>query len=51
MTRAGGENGKEKNREYKIFSLILACVCILIFVFSGMSVKAADEERVSIAFE
>ena len=51
MTRAGGENGKEKNREYKIFSLILACVCILIFVFSGMSVKAADEERVNIAFD
>lgn len=51
MTRAGGENGKEKNREYKIFSLILACVCILIFVFSGMSVKAADEEQVNIAFD
>lgn len=43
------EKGKTENT--KIFSLILACVCILIFVFSGTSVKAADEERVSIAFD
>ena len=42
---------KRKTENTKIFSLILACVCILIFVFSGMSVKAADEERVSIAFD
>jgi hypothetical protein len=42
---------KRKTENTKIFSLILACVCILIFVFSGMSVKAADEERVNIAFD
>ena len=42
---------KRKTENTKIFSLILACICVLIFAFSGMSVKAADEERVSIAFD
>lgn len=42
---------KRKTENTKIFSLILACVCVLIFAFSGLSVKAADEERVSIAFD
>lgn len=42
---------KRKTENTKIFSLILACVCVLIFAFSGLSVEAADEERVSIAFD
>ena len=42
---------KRKTENAKIVSLILACLCVLIFAFGGMSVKAADKDRVSIAFD
>ena len=42
---------KRKTESAKIASLILACLCVLIFAFGGMSVKAADKDRVSIAFD
>lgn len=42
---------KRKTENAKIASLILACLCVLIFAFGGMSVKAADKDRVSIAFD
>ena len=42
---------KRKTENTKIFSLILACLCVLIFAVGGRTVRAADGDRVSIAFD
>lgn len=42
---------KRKTENTKIFSLILACLCVLIFAVGGRTVQAADGDRVSIAFD